>query len=46
MAGLLAGDDPTHLLLPLTTMSRQTGRRLSAMLLRSIFAANQLVKSW
>jgi glycine/D-amino acid oxidase-like deaminating enzyme len=46
MAGLLAGDDPTHLPLPLTTMSRQTGRRLGALLLRSIFATNQLVKSW
>ena len=46
MAGLVAGDDPTHLPLPLTTMSRQTGRRVGAMLLKSIFALNQLVKSW
>ena len=46
MAGLLAGDDPTHLPLPLTTMSSQTGRRVGAMLLRSIFTLNQLVKSW
>jgi len=46
IAGLLAGDDPTHLPLPLTTMSREAGRRLGAILLRSIFAANQLVKSW
>ena len=46
MAGLVAGDDPTRLPLPLTMMPRQTGRRVGAMLLRSIFALNQLVKSW
>lgn len=46
MAGLVAGDDPTRLPLPLTTMSGQNGSRVGAMLLRSIFALNQLVKSW
>ena len=43
---LVAGDDPAHLPLTLTTMSGQNGRRVGAMLLRSIFALNQLAKSW